>query len=69
MSFYRGIHPPYPIYPGIQQLERERLGLPPGPPHGMELSNEQMVSVVDVNMLLLSMSDVCDSRIMTVKVS
>ncbi|KAL7047081.1 hypothetical protein ACKWTF_002779 [Chironomus riparius] len=44
MEFYRrGIHPPYPIYPGIQQLERERLGLPPGPPHGMELSNEQML--------------------------
>lgn len=46
-SFLSGIHPSQysPLYPhpGLPALERERLGLPPGPPHGLD-PNEQMVS-------------------------
>lgn len=43
---FRGIHPQYPpmySHPGLPALERERLGLPPGPQHGLD-PNEQMVS-------------------------
>lgn len=46
-QFFRGIHPQYPpmySHPGLPALERERLGLPPGPQHGLD-PNEQMVSV------------------------
>lgn len=46
--FFRGIHPSQypPLYPhpGLQNLERERLGLPPGPQHSLD-PNEQMVSL------------------------
>jgi len=42
MEFYRrGIHPQYPSMYPHPGLERERLGLPPGPQHGLD-PNEQM---------------------------
>lgn len=48
--FSRGLHPSQypPLYPhpGLQgsPLDRERLGLPPGPPNHLESVNDQMVS-------------------------
>lgn len=47
LIFCSGIHPSQypPLYshPGLPALERERLGLPPGPQHSLD-PNEQMVS-------------------------
>lgn len=46
LIFCSGIHPSQypPLYshPGLPALERERLGLPPGPQHSLD-PNEQMV--------------------------
>lgn len=47
---FRGIHPSQypPLYPhpGLPAMDRERLGLPPGPQHSMD-PNEQMVSWIN----------------------